>query len=152
MKTITRTLGAFVLAATVAASGFAIAHGGGSGHGPSLERILDRLDRKVELTDQQRQTLEERLAPLAEQFQGMRGARGAMMQRLWESVGDQATTDKLIAGLQSRVGEKMRLMADAMDTVHEVLTPEQRTKVSSMFEHGRWGKHGPHGKGKHQSM
>ena len=151
MKTITRTFGAFALAAIVAASGLAFAHGSGNGggNGPSLERILDRLDRKVDLTEQQRDTLDERLAPLADRFQGMRGERRKLMQRLWENVGDPGATDQLISETQKQMGENMRLVAEAMGTVHEVLTPAQRTKVSEMLEHGRWGKRGGHGKGKH---
>ena len=149
MKTFFRTLGAAVLAGTVAATGLAFAHGHGGSNAPSLERILDRLDRKVELTEQQRDTLEERLAPLAERFRETRGERRKRMQRLWENAGDTSATEQLISEMQSQMGERMHLLAEAMGSVHEVLSPEQRTKVAELLAQGRMGKRGGHGRGKY---
>lgn len=75
--------------------------------------------------------------------------RRKLMQRLWENAGDAGATDQLISGMQRRMGEKMHLLAEAMGSVHEVLTPEQRPKVAELLGHGRSGNHGGYGRGKH---
>ena len=141
------------LVALMVGSGLAIAGSGkcdyqgkshwGSGHdghqhGPKLERMIGKLDHHLDLSDQQRDSLESILERNSELIDSQRQERHAIRQ---ESMGLDPTSETYAAQTEEiadRVGEMARnqalLMASVFKQVSDVLTEEQREEMRSLME------------------
>jgi protein CpxP len=143
--------------------GNAYAHGGGYGHhgrglmgapldparmDARIERMVERLARRVEATPEQRVKLTgiaksaaSELRPLREK---VREARQRGMALLTAPTVDRAAIEKLRAEQIAAADAASKRMSQALADSAEVLTPEQRQKIAQYLERRKDGRRGEH--------
>lgn len=149
--------GVAVLALAGAGATAAVAGGWHKGHGRMLdddggrtaERIVGRIDRQLDLSDEQEARVE---AILAEMFAGMREIRDGRQQGIAELIRSESLSERDVIPHLDHDGaaaEIKDVLAKAIVDVHGVLTPEQRASAGDLVGEawGGWRGRGGHGHG-----
>ena len=160
MKLFNKKTGVVVVAGLLALSGLAYA---GSGHGhwddddaehyakcaERAERMVDRLDRELDLSDAQEQQVAAIVDNFVREGRAMRDSHKQAWTEAWLS--DELSADDIAAmmdrGARRDVGK--RLMSESVAALHAVLTPAQRETAANhkrffSLMQGQGGKRGWH--------
>ena len=175
MKKLTGTLIAVLLVTGLVSTAAAqYQHGRRAGANPTMERLcnadrhgsrLDRMTERLDLTDEQRATLEglrERTRDGKAERHGRhadkRGHHEALIKALETGEVDEAACEAKVDGLGEKIERKLAERNERLATLHATLTPEQRAtlveqvraKFADLAEHrADKGTGGFHGKGHH---
>ncbi len=138
-------------AGLIAAGGTALAHKGGGwrgGEGPRMERMMERMAERLELDEEQRASIqaiiEQNRPAMQEHRRAMRENRQALHELMRGGTADEPTVRSLAEAQGDLTAEMIVERALMMQSIREVLTPEQQARAERMMER-RMGRH--HGRG-----
>ena len=112
-------------------------HGGGH-HGPMLERMIGKLDHHLDLSDQQRASLEQVLEQNSDSARNHRQQRRALRHESMQLDPSSDTYDAQTQDIAGRIAEMARdqalLMANVYKQVSQILTDEQREEMRELMQ------------------
>lgn len=113
---------------------------------PGRHGMVNRLQERLGLTDDQARTVREVFERQAEArkqlWQTLRQAQTELRQ-LALNGGDEATIKGKIAEIQGLLGQSLELRVQTLREIAPILTPEQREKLATMGHGGRKHMRGP---------
>ncbi len=151
----TKSIAAIVgIVALGAAAAGAVAHDRGGPGGRfdpenAAEHVAERIDDRLDLSDEQEEQVEKVLAErMGTMRESLSGALDSATGKFASSDFDAEDAEAIIASMESMRAQMRTHMAAAMADVHGILTPEQRQEAMSMIsERGHGWLGGGHGRG-----
>ena len=138
------------IALAVVGAGFLVIGGGVAafanfGKDNHFERMIERVDRKLDLSDSQRDSLEKMAGEAREFIREKHRARANEMADLWRR--DKINADDVAAVIRARKenrDERHNFIAVKAAEFHAILTPQQREKMAEEMPHwiGKFAKRG----------